>query len=203
MAKESTGPASPAETAAEDRIIPTTARLRRRNAVSAPRRAGAAGPSGVVGSSPPLRTPAAAMVLVPMRTPTSPRSRPSSPALTPSNMTARPIAVTLLLRLLPIVCDVPCQSEQHKAKVFRLQTCADGIQMEAFPGRPRQGGILKKGWNRRYITRVKRATGSSSYLSPAGGFRSSVMLERRGRRTSGRLEVPDLEIDGGGQAVNL
>jgi hypothetical protein len=132
--------------AAEDRIIPTTARLWSENAASTPRRA------GVVGASPPFRTPAPAakMVLAPKRMPSSPRRRPSSPeptpALTPSKMTARPMAVTLLLGLLPIVCDVPCQFEQHAAKAFRVQTCAGGIQMEAFPGRPRQGGIRKKGW---------------------------------------------------------
>jgi hypothetical protein len=146
MAKQSTGPASQVEaavTAAEDRIIPTTATLRSRNAVSAPRRAGAAAPVGVVGSSPPFRTPAAAMVLAPTRTPRSPRNRPSSPeltpALTPSDMTARPMAVTLLLGLSPIACDVPCQFERHE-EVFRLQTCTDGIQKEAFPGRQTTAG---------------------------------------------------------------
>jgi hypothetical protein len=163
MAKQSTGPASPPETAVmavEDSVIPTTARLRRRNAVSPPRRAGAAGLEGVVGSSPIRRTPAA-MVLAPRR---KPGSLEPTPALTPSNMTARPMAVTLLLQLSPIVCDVPCQFGQHEAKELRVQ-----IDMR---------GEATAGWDSKERMELKGRYQSEERDGELGGFRSSVIRQQ-------------------------
>ncbi|TVU43085.1 hypothetical protein EJB05_09522, partial [Eragrostis curvula] len=103
--KQSTGaPASPVTTVTADEAVasPTTARLRRRNAVSAPTPATTALTMvGVVGSSA-IRT-ATAMRLAPARTPTKPRNKPSlpepTPATTASNRKAKPAVVIFLGRV--------------------------------------------------------------------------------------------------------
>ncbi|TVU43062.1 hypothetical protein EJB05_09498, partial [Eragrostis curvula] len=103
--KQSTGaPASPATAATADEAMasPTTARLRRRNAVSTATPAiTALTVVGFVGSWD-IRTATAMSWLAPARNPTKPRNKPSLPELTPamtaSNRKAKPAVVIFLRR---------------------------------------------------------------------------------------------------------